>query len=615
MTVSTLTRPLTRWAERRCLSPVSMTGISLTLSACAAGWLSAGTETDSIVGGLVLSVGYLAWRGARQLATLKVGVTAESADRTAAALIRISGTASACVVYAGLAAGGLEARLDGTWELATAAMIVMAARELADVCRGRAEGASAGGSPLGQALAAVLSFPAGGRVVLIAVAAPLWGPRVTLLALLEWAAVATAYTLTRPGPERAPAQVTGPAEPVFAGPLSSGPVPSGPLSSGPVPSGPLSSGPVPSGPVPSGPVPSGPVSSTRVSSGTVAPAAASIAVGVADIAAGAGDVAIGAADHGSARSDTLGAVAAETGFRPRNAIAVGVEFPADADFPTDPGVSAEADFPTDPRVRVEAGFPSEAGVAGEVAFLPEAVIPADAVNPAHEAGMSAAGALVSGMQVVPPAATTLELLMQAEPDEPAPAPAGPRVLSVVQRSRDDGVVAIRLGQAVRGQFVPLPPALAGLAATSLLAWLGMRNLPGLLLLTPLVVMLLAAFGSANPHDRGLDWLTPAVLLAGQLEYTAALGFSFRVPALLTFTLCALITLRHVSLAPLDQRSAAWGPGAWLGWEGRMFVVGAGAMLGIATVAFAALAVQLTVLICGSLLSGYAKYSADFAGPR
>jgi hypothetical protein len=575
MTMSALTGALTRWAERRCLSPVSVTGISLTLSVCGAGWLSAGTETDSIVGGLVLSAGYLAWRGARRLAMLKVGVKVESADGTASALVRISGIASACVVYAGLAAGGHEARLDGTWELATAAMIVMAARDLADACRGRAEDASAAGNPLGQALRAVLTFPAGGRVVLIAVAAPLWGPRVTLLAVLEWAAVATAYTLTRPGPERAPALVTGSAEAVLAGALSSGPVSSVAVSSGPVSSGAVSSGPVSSGPV--------------------APAAASIAVGVGDIAVGGADITVGAADVAdgagnqvSSRSDTLGAVSAETAFRPRNAVAVGGEFPADADFPTDPRVSAEADFPTDPRVPVEAQFPTEAGVTAEVAFLPEEVIPA---------------------------ATTLELLIQAEHDETASVPADPRVLSAVQRSRDDGAVAIRLGRAVRGQFVPLPPALAGLAATSLLAWLGMRNLPGLLLLTPLVVMLLAAFGSANPHDRGLDWLTPAVLLAGQLEYTAALGFSFRVPTLLTFTLCALITLRQVSLASLDQRSAAWGPGAWLGWEGRMFVVGAGAMLGIPTVAFAALAVQLAALICGSLLSGYARYPTDFATPR
>ena len=114
--------------------------------------------------------------------------------------------------------------------------------------------------------------------------------------------------------------------------------------------------------------------------------------------------------------------------------------------------------------------------------------------------------------------------------------------------------------------MPLPPAVAGLAATLLLAWLGMRNLPGLLLLTPVVVMLLAAFGSRHPHDGRLDWLTPAVLLAGQMVYFAAVGFSFRVPPPVTFTLCGRSRCITSSLLAVAGRTLARRPTP--GWAGR-----------------------------------------------
>ena len=203
---------------------------------------------------------------------------------------------------------------------------------------------------------------------------------------------------------------------------------------------------------------------------------------------------------------------------------------------------------------------------------------------------------------------TLELLIPAdvaEAGEPASKTVlDPRALATMVACRDDGSAAVWLGQLVRGQFVPLPPAVAGLAATSLLAWLGMRNLPGILLLTPLVVMLLAAFGSTHPHAGRLDWLTPAVLLAGQLVYIAALGFAFGVPAPLTFGLCALIALRYVELATRPGQRAGPGPDTRLGWEGRMLILGIGAMVGVATVGYAALAAYLVVVIAARVASSY-----------
>jgi Family of unknown function (DUF5941) len=196
----------------------------------------------------------------------------------------------------------------------------------------------------------------------------------------------------------------------------------------------------------------------------------------------------------------------------------------------------------------------------------------------------------------------LELMIRREParqrEPKSRTVLDPRALATIAAYRDDGAAAVWLSRMVRGQFVPLPPAVAGLAATSFLAWLGMQNLPGLLLLTPLVVMLLAAFGSSHPHDGRLDWLVPAVLMVGQLVYIAAIGFSFGVWAPVTFTLCALIALRYVDLARRDRKNPARAAETRLGWEGRMLAVGIGAMLGITAIAYVALAAYVGVLVCG-----------------
>ncbi len=194
-----------------------------------------------------------------------------------------------------------------------------------------------------------------------------------------------------------------------------------------------------------------------------------------------------------------------------------------------------------------------------------------------------------------------DLIPEPEPEsqpEPALDPAPAAILAC----RDDGVAAVWLGQVVRGQFVPLPPAVAGLAATCFLAVLGLRNLPGILLLTPLVVMLLAAPGNGHPHDGRLDWLVPAVLLAGQFVYVAALGFSFRIPAAVTFALCAAVALRYLDLTTRDTEEGQI-PDTRLGWEGRMLAVGLGAMFGIGMIAFLAMTAYLGLLICGNVTAG------------
>ena len=162
-----------------------------------------------------------------------------------------------------------------------------------------------------------------------------------------------------------------------------------------------------------------------------------------------------------------------------------------------------------------------------------------------------------------------------------------------------------IGGLVQGRLPPLPPVLVGLLVTCVLAALGLGNLPGIVVLTPVEAMLLAALGARHPHDGRLDWLVPALLLTGECVFLAALGFSHRVPAALVFALLAAVIMRHVDVAyrarcgrglPADRFG--------LGWDGRMLVAGLAAVVGIAPVAYAIISGYLWLLFCWDFLSGW-----------
>ena len=171
--------------------------------------------------------------------------------------------------------------------------------------------------------------------------------------------------------------------------------------------------------------------------------------------------------------------------------------------------------------------------------------------------------------------------------------------------RDDGVVSRWLGRLVQGRLPPLPPVLVGLFVTCVLTALGLANLPGILVLTPVEAMLLAGLGACHPHDGRLDWLVPALLEAGECVFLAALGFSHRVPAALVFAVLAGLIMRHLDLA-YRARSGRGIPADrfGLGWDGRMLLAGLAAMTGIVPFVYAALSGYLWMLFCWDFLSGW-----------
>jgi hypothetical protein len=173
--------------------------------------------------------------------------------------------------------------------------------------------------------------------------------------------------------------------------------------------------------------------------------------------------------------------------------------------------------------------------------------------------------------------------------------------------RGDGALAHRVGGVVRGQLPPLPPLLVGLLVTCDLAFLGVANLPGVLVLGPVAAMLLAALGARHSHDGRLDWLVPSLLLAGEGVFLVGLGFARQVWLPVILALVAAVITRHLDLA---YRARSARPIAYdrfgLGWDGRMLLAGFAALLGLVPFAYAALAAWLWLLAAWDFLGGWLK---------
>jgi hypothetical protein len=167
------------------------------------------------------------------------------------------------------------------------------------------------------------------------------------------------------------------------------------------------------------------------------------------------------------------------------------------------------------------------------------------------------------------------------------------------------VVSLLMGDLVKGRIPPLLPVLPGLLVTCVLVVLGLANLPGVLILAPVMAMLLVALGAWHPHDGRLDWLAPALLMAGECLFLAALGFARHVAAAVVFALLAAVVIRHADLAYRARAGRGLPADVFgLGWDGRILVAGLAAVAGLVPFAYAVVSGYLWLLFCWEFLSGW-----------
>jgi Family of unknown function (DUF5941) len=200
----------------------------------------------------------------------------------------------------------------------------------------------------------------------------------------------------------------------------------------------------------------------------------------------------------------------------------------------------------------------------------------------------------------------------------------PRVLGY----RDDGPVAVWIGGFVNGRLPALPPLVVGLLVTGMLTALGLQNLPGILVLTPVEAMLLASLASWHPHNGPRDWLAPPLLEAGECLFLAALGFAGRVPPPATFALIAAVALHHMDVAYRARNELVPSPAGPLvreegqlpysdrigfGWDGRMIIVGLAAVGGVLPMIYPLLALYMWGLLARDWLVGWSAGHAAVNG--
>jgi phosphatidylglycerophosphate synthase len=172
--------------------------------------------------------------------------------------------------------------------------------------------------------------------------------------------------------------------------------------------------------------------------------------------------------------------------------------------------------------------------------------------------------------------------------------------------RDDGPLAMALS--MRGPRPLATAVTATLVSAGLLALAGMDVISlrdDWWLALAGVFALLPATAAGHPHTGALDWLTSAGLRANEALFIVLVGANSGLPIALTFALIALIALFHYDLVGLLDKGASplrwrrWG----LGWDGRIAVLGAAALLGIGQYAAWALLAYLAVVFVGGALAG------------
>jgi Family of unknown function (DUF5941) len=103
---------------------------------------------------------------------------------------------------------------------------------------------------------------------------------------------------------------------------------------------------------------------------------------------------------------------------------------------------------------------------------------------------------------------------------------------------------------------------------------------------------------------------PPLLQAGEYVFLAEIGYAGHVWPAMTFAVVAAVGLRHLDLAYRVRGGLANGiDRRGLGWEGRMIVAGIAAAVGIAPVAYVALALYLWYRLARDWLIGWSARHA------
>jgi hypothetical protein len=221
-------RDVACWAAGRQLAPAALCGISLGLGLLSAVWFSEPATRAQVLAIVTLLVSFAARRAAAQLAAIEgtrpavdwLGAASGLLTELAvyAALAVSSGLAAQDAVQNGVQGGAGTTGLNGIfggslrdtvvatwggadqigiWRLAIAAMLLLGARQLAELCYdglARASG-SIFPRPARGLLGQIITLPSGERIVVIAVTVVFFGPRLTFGVLLAWGAVAAGYLL------------------------------------------------------------------------------------------------------------------------------------------------------------------------------------------------------------------------------------------------------------------------------------------------------------------------------------------------------------------------------------------------------------------------------------
>ncbi|HEY3733361.1 MAG TPA: hypothetical protein VGL63_05545 [Streptosporangiaceae bacterium] len=217
LVVAPLADRIARWAAAHSLTPNALTGTAFALAGCAAAWFAAGTRSDAIIGAVLLCVALPLRQARARLAEREAVLSAPERHPTVLSaperhptaafgswLESALGALAEYGVYAGLAAGWTTARPRQAWEFATAAMIVLALRQMTDACYGlaierRPAGPVSAGHRLLRLAGQSIALPSAERTAAICLTAPLGGPRLALSVLLGWGVVAFGYSLAERG--------------------------------------------------------------------------------------------------------------------------------------------------------------------------------------------------------------------------------------------------------------------------------------------------------------------------------------------------------------------------------------------------------------------------------